>query len=221
MSSRLERIEVFWGQLMAGYTHEMKNILATINESGGFIDDIYRLHKQNDPAYQKKIQISLDIIRQQVERGELLSSQLNALAHSPDQEIGSISLQDTVSVLVGLYERFARRKKVTLKLDAPSEGLSMTTNQVLMMHLVFVALEWTLSGFQSTGEILIRPRKGHSGYLLEIVCSGEHLSHDTAGEYWSLMHDLGDKLQTDLQWDASGSVLSLAFPVELFGPASR
>ncbi len=34
MSNRMERVEVFWGKIIAGYTHEIKNILATINCAG-------------------------------------------------------------------------------------------------------------------------------------------------------------------------------------------
>ena len=152
MKNRLSRVEVFWGKVVAGYTHEMKNILATISESAGFIEDIHRLGKEGDTAYRDKIVHSLKIVQQQVERGETLSGFLNYLAHSPDQEVSQVSLNETLSAMVGLYQRFARRKKVDLELENASPGMSILTNQVVFMHLIFAALEWLMQGIVLSGK---------------------------------------------------------------------
>ena len=215
MSNRMERVEVFWGKVIAGYTHEIKNILATINESGGFVEDIYRLGKQDDPVYQRKIASSLEIIQDQVERGERLTSQLNTLAHSPDQELNRISLQEDLSVMIDLSQRFARRNNVILRQEETREQVVLTTNRLLFMHLVFVALDWSLAGYQAGGEILIRPQPGPAVCHVQIFCLGEDISREPGGNEWKLLQKLCRDLQGRLQWDDSDQVLTLTLPQAL------
>ena len=66
-----------WGKITAGITHEMKNVLAIINESSGLIGDIMKAGKKAPVKYQDKIILALEKVSRQVNRGVEISNSLN------------------------------------------------------------------------------------------------------------------------------------------------
>ena len=74
----------FMGKITAGITHEMNNVLATIKESGGLMEDIFALCRDQQIPHQDKFTRSLTTIKEQVKRGVELSTRLNRFAHSMD-----------------------------------------------------------------------------------------------------------------------------------------
>ncbi|MCF8107249.1 MAG: hypothetical protein K9K64_17365 [Desulfohalobiaceae bacterium] len=214
MNSRYGRVEWVWGKICAGYTHEIKNILAIINESKGLIDDIHHLNKQTEQAFQEKIAASLDIIQQQVERGERLSSLMNTFAHTPDQEVAPVSIGETLSVLLGLSERFARQKKITLELDEQPKKLTLVTRPVEFMHLLFVGLELALAVLESGDDIRIRFHREQTEYLIRFSLPPKKAFPEASPEYLEVMQDICAVLQSTVRWAEDLPGLLFTFPAE-------
>lgn len=214
MNSRYGRVEVVWGKICAGYTHEIKNILAIINESKGLIEDIHHLNKQTDQVFQEKISASLDIIQQQVERGERLSSLMNTYAHTPDQEVASVSIKDTLSVLVGLSERFARHKKISLELDEQPNKLNLITKPVEFMHLLFVGLELALAVLESGDDIRIKSHREQAEYLIRFSFPHKETFPEASPDYLKVMQDICGVLQSTVRWAEDPPGLLFTFPTE-------
>jgi len=79
-------------------------------------------------------------IKDQIERGVGLTDRLNKFAHSTDETLSKIDLQDAIEQLVTLAQRFARLKHVVLKTMTPDhEGppVTLVTRHVQLQMALF------------------------------------------------------------------------------------
>ena len=146
--SQLPQTEIaFFGRITAGVTHELKNVLAIINESSGLMQDLMALSKEM-PAYHDRFQKALTSIKGQIQRGQGLIARLNQFAHAPDIAVRSLDLYETAGLVVALSQRFATLKNVTLKIVPPStseQPVQATLNLVQFQMALFAAIECWLS----------------------------------------------------------------------------
>lgn len=111
-----------WGKITAGITHEMKNVLAIINESTGLMQDIMNSGKKAPVKYQDKMIHAAETIGRQIRRGVEIADYLNKFAHSTDQAKASVDLNEISSQVIFLLKRFAGQKQV--ELESPASGPS-------------------------------------------------------------------------------------------------
>ena len=105
------------GRMIAGMTHEIKNVLAIIKESSGLLQDILRLKKGKAVPKAEQIEKVASRIKAQVARGNEQLASLNWLAHSMSDRSSSVGVNELSSGVVNLMQRFARLKQVELELQ--------------------------------------------------------------------------------------------------------
>ena len=98
----------FIGKITAGVTHEINNVLASIKEISGLLEDILSLSPQDSFPHKEKFQSALPKIQNQVQRGVKLTTQLNKFSHLPDNKISNLNLNELTEHLIFLTQRFAR-----------------------------------------------------------------------------------------------------------------
>lgn len=185
----------FFGKITAGFTHEMKNILAIIRESSGLIEDLMAIAPETS-AYHDKYKKSLERINDQVNRGVELSTRLNKFAHSMDFKTTLTNPYEITEQLIGLAQRFARLKNVVLKTN-PSlqaeQSVQLPTNPVQLQMALFTAIECWLSLASPDNQITIYPAKKEEFVLFVMECEGdfpakENLAHGfSTTEKWSFL----------------------------------
>ena len=79
----------FFGTITAGLSHELKNVIATINEYNGLLDDLAQAAARR-PLDPERLRQICGKITKQIERGESLILGLNRFAHSMDEPIRDI-----------------------------------------------------------------------------------------------------------------------------------
>ncbi len=92
----------FVGRMNAHISHDIKNVVATISETAGLLDDLLAMQaagKEVDPERFSKLGAR---ILQQVERGNALLANMNVLAHSTDEPTATTDLNRTLAVMAGL-----------------------------------------------------------------------------------------------------------------------
>lgn len=134
------RDALFMGRLTASATHEMQNILATIRESGGLMEDLLAMGGA-DFAHAERFKKGLGILAEQVERGMALSEQLNYCAHAPEATASGAEVNGAMRSLVGLCRRDASRCRVALVLAPGRTGLRTSLRAVEVMDLVGQVLD--------------------------------------------------------------------------------
>ena len=165
----------FFGKITAGITHEMKNVLATIKESSGLMEDLILLCSKTPLPYGEKMQRALSTINEQVQRGVELTSRLNRFAHDPEETVKKIDLQDMVEHLIALAQRFARLQNVILKSVTSSPPVLIETRPVQLQMALFGGIECCLNLMATGGRISLCPQKQGEDNLVHIFCEGDAL----------------------------------------------
>jgi len=171
-----EKEVAFFGKITAGITHEMKNVLAIIRESSGLMGDIISISPEAVIKYQEKIQTSLVRIKDQIERGVNLTDRLNKFAHSTDETLSKIDLQETIEQLISLAQRFARLKHVVLKtvpLNQEGQPVTLVTRHIQLQMALFASLECCFTVMSAGGEINIGIHKNKEKNAVHVVCKGD------------------------------------------------
>jgi C4-dicarboxylate-specific signal transduction histidine kinase len=148
------RDAMFMGQLTASATHEMQNILATIRESGGLMEDLLALDGK-DFAHAERFKKGLGVLSEQVERGMALSEQLNYCAHAPEPTPAGAEVNEAMRSLVGLTRRNAAQRRVSLALAPGRTGLRTSLRALEAMSLVGLALDCCLALLPRDSQLMI------------------------------------------------------------------
>ncbi len=163
---------VFFGKITAGITHEIKNVLAIIQESSGLMEDILAVTPDEIFPHKDKFHTSLNRILNQIERGVDITTRLNKLAHSPDHSPTNVDLNEVSEQMVLLASRFARLKNVVLKADPNDASMIIKTHPVALEMAIFESIEILLNALSSGGKITLSPRKVQEKYVFGICYEG-------------------------------------------------
>jgi signal transduction histidine kinase len=171
--NQLKRKEVaFFGKITAGITHEIKNVLAIIQQSSGLMEDILDVTENGAFPHKDKFIKSMDRIRGQIQRGIDITTRLNRFAHSPDQRPASLNLNEVTEQMVLLASRFARLKNVALESSPLDPPLIMKSDPVTVEMALFESIEILLNATDSGGKITLSSRKTQGNF--ELGVSYEH-----------------------------------------------
>ena len=139
-----ERGLACFGMITRSMTHEINNVLATINEISGLLDDYLAAAEEGSSVDFAKLRALGQRTGKQVERGEGYVRQLNRFAHTMDHPREAVDLQDCLEAMVDLCQRLARLRKVTLAGQYPSGRIAVEGSAFEMQHLVFRCIELAL-----------------------------------------------------------------------------
>ena len=140
----------FFGQISASISHEIKNVLAIINENAGFLEDLTVMAdrgKSIDPARLVKMAAT---IKKQIGRADDIIKNMNSFAHSIDQTVTTVDLNETVELIVALTARFAAMKNVQVDLQLPQNPLKIKTAPYRLMNLLWLCLDFSMD---ASGEL--------------------------------------------------------------------
>lgn len=142
------------GRLTASATHEMQNILATIRESSGLMEDLLAMGG-GDFAHAERFRKGLSVLSEQVERGMMLSEQLNYCAHAVEPSPAGCDVNEAARALIGLSRRQAARGRVGLVLAPGRSGLRTALRAVEVMELLSLALDCALPLMPRDSELML------------------------------------------------------------------
>ena len=105
----------FFGKINASISHELKNVLAILNENAGLLEDLILMQNQGLELTPEKLQYIASKMQHQVQRGNTLLGGMNAFAHSADQPECEVKALEVVQLMTQLCGRFANMKECTLQ----------------------------------------------------------------------------------------------------------
>lgn len=162
----------FMGKITAGVTHEIKNVLAIIKESAGLLEDLISLAQENAPPPREKLVRTVTRITQQVARGVDLSTNLNAFAHSADEETAGVDLNQALGQTAFLCQRFARLKGMTLRVVTHDKPIPLVTDPLAFQMLLFQCVD-LLMGIAEKGTVITLRAENKAGGRVVIAAEGE------------------------------------------------
>ncbi|MGD2099456.1 MAG: hypothetical protein PVG35_17905 [Desulfobacterales bacterium] len=167
MNAKLEPVAEsglqFFGKMTASISHEIKNILAIVNENAGLLEDLALMGDQGAVVEPQRLKNISLIVAKQVGRTDAILKNMNRLAHSVDDQIKTIDLNDLMELLVSLSGRFASLRGVALQLKDRRDPLTLRTAPFLFMNLLWLCLDFAMDAASEEKTVELAPKKTESG----------------------------------------------------------
>ncbi len=130
----------FFGRMTASVSHEIKNVLAIVNEHAGLLEDLATMAEQGRPPAPERLQRIAGSILGQVRRADVIVRQLNRFAHSTDEVEAEVVLAEVVELMLALAARTAANRGVRLELVSGAV-VRLRTRPFALEHVLWRCLE--------------------------------------------------------------------------------
>jgi len=157
----------FFGKMSASISHEIKNALAIINESAGLLEDFSILAEKGRPIDPERLKLLAASVMKQIQRADGLIKRLNRFAHSADDPIKIIDLNETLELLVSLAQRPAAMREARLDLVLPDHPVMAVTNPFLLENILWLFLDFLLTGNHKVVQLI--PEVTGTGVRIRLV----------------------------------------------------
>lgn len=162
----------FFGKMSASISHEIKNVLAVINENAGLLEDLTLMEKKGVPLDPERIRALAEKIKAQIGRADRIITNMNRLAHSVDEFDGHIDVNELLELLAALSLRFASMRGVTLGLEPVSGPVIIPCNPFLLENLVWSCLDFAMDIAGEGKNIGLAAEKREKGVLIRLTGLG-------------------------------------------------
>jgi signal transduction histidine kinase len=135
----------FFGRISASISHELKNVLAIVNENAGLLEDLTIMADRGqsiDPARLKKM---AEAVKKQIGRADEILKNMNRFAHSIDETVADNDLNQTIELVKALTARFAAMRSVKVDLQLPASSYLIPTAPFFLMNLLCLCLDFSMT----------------------------------------------------------------------------
>ncbi len=181
-----QKSSAFTGQITASVTHELSNVLGTIEQVIGLIDDLALTEPVQAAGLTDRLVSVVGRIENQTQRGTELVRRLNKFAHLSDAAVSDGDLAALVENITALSQRFAGLKKVHLTANGLGEPLAITTDWLATAQVVFRCIQLAIQNAEQDDTIEIRLAPDADGAVISVESPREVSSdpgltdHETA-----------------------------------------
>jgi len=183
-------LQVF-GKISAAVSHDLKNVLAIVNESAGLLDDLALRAAKGIEIPPDRLNASTARILKQVKRGDAVLKNLNRFAHSTDVPLASVNVAEVISLMVDLAARHAAMKELTVTV-APAEVV-VNTCVVYLESAVYLLLRQVIDTLPRKEAVDITVADSGDGIMISVE-NGAGLALLAEGGF------CGEQEQALLQW---------------------
>jgi len=135
----------FFGKISASISHELKNVLAIINENAGLLEDFTLMTDRGIPLDPARLKTMAATVKKQIGRGDAIIGNMNRFAHSADQPFTTVDLAQTIELFLAVTARFAVMRGIKINLQLPENPVALETAPFRLMNLLWLCLEFCMS----------------------------------------------------------------------------
>lgn len=210
----------FFGKVAAGVTHELKNVLAIINEANGLMADLLDMAKDAPMPYRDRFLRSIGKIEDQVRRGVEITGKFNRFSHSMDNPLADIELNGIMAQTVALAERFARLKNIRLEGSPSGKAVVLGKKNAFRLQMALTrGIEALMAAMTNPGVIRISVCNDAEQPAMDMSCepdtSGEVILRDSviASPEWQRFENSVALIGAEVLWrdDLVGTGFSVIF----------
>jgi signal transduction histidine kinase len=162
----------FIGRVSASLSHEIKNTLAIIGESSGLINDLFEhTPPPTDWGPYPRVKTLLTSIAQQVNRSVTIVTRLNRFAHSMDEPLVLLELNELLGDINNLAQRFANLREVHLDTQLSNGALPIRTDPFRLQQVVFGFIDRGLQAAPKDTTVTVT--SGQAEGLAQIIITDE------------------------------------------------
>jgi len=131
----------FFGKMTASISHEIKNVLAVINENAGLLADFILLEEKGVPLNPEKLKKISKKVMEQVKRTDGIIQNMNRFAHSVDETVKTIDVIDTVELMIKLSARFSDMVGVSFTMGSHFNPVKFMATPFLLQNVIWFCLD--------------------------------------------------------------------------------
>jgi len=135
----------FYGKITASVSHEIKNVLAIINENAGLLEDLTLMTDRGQPIDPARLKTMAAVVQKQIGRADGILNNMNRFAHSIDKTVAEVDLNQIIELFMALADRFAVMRGVKVNLQLPENPVTILTAPFLLMNLLWMCLDFSMS----------------------------------------------------------------------------
>ena len=135
----------FFGKISASISHELKNVLAIINENAGLLEDFTLMADRGVPLDPVRLKTMAEAVKKQIGRADAIIGNMNRFAHSADQTFTTADLAQTIELALAVTARFAVMRGIKIDLQLPQNPVALETAPFSLMNLLWLCLEFCMS----------------------------------------------------------------------------
>jgi C4-dicarboxylate-specific signal transduction histidine kinase len=135
----------FFGRISASISHEIKNVLAIVNENAGLLEDLTLMADRGKPIDPARLKLMAATVKKQIGRADGIIQNMNRFAHSIDQPIKTVELNPTLELTIALTARFAAMRGVRVDLQLPANQPVIPTAPFFLINLLCLCLDFAMS----------------------------------------------------------------------------
>jgi signal transduction histidine kinase len=189
----------FFGRITASLSHELKNVLATINEYSGLLDDLALASEKGRPLKAERLRSVCGKIAHQIQRGEGLIQRLNRFSHSVDEPLKTVELPALLGDICDLCDRFARLRQVTLEREIPTSPLVCTLDPFALQFVIQLLIDVALRSSPAQDRVTVSLGPG---VRIAVTAAGP-LDAEARAAHQALLDALVGNMGAELSWDDS------------------
>jgi len=191
----------FFGKMSASISHEIKNVLAVINENAGLLEDICFMADRGKPGDIARLKKIAGDVKDQVRRADRIVTAMSRFAHSADEPSTETDLGELTALLGLLAMRFAAMRGVEIKTLAPSDPVLVTTFPFGLLNLLWTCLDCAMTAAGSGKMVEIVAAKTTEGGLVRFrrleQLSAASIADIALGRLSALPHALNATIAAD------------------------
>ena len=200
----------FLGRMNVHLTHELQNVMATISETSGLLDDLVDLFSAGADMDRKRLSKLTGRIVQEIDRGHKLVSHINTLAHSVDEAESEVDLTRVVRFMA--YTAPCLPNARPIELDINLEELKAVIRPYLLEHLLYAAIRYAFQGLEPDQGIGLKLSSQDN--TAEILFTGLALGKEFPGFPDAFAQKALDTLQATASLDRDRGALALTLPLD-------
>jgi len=191
----------FFGKMSASISHEIKNVLAVINENAGLLEDICFMADRGKPGDIARLKKIAGDVKDLVRRADRIVTAMSRFAHSADEPSTETDLGELTALLGLLAMRFAAMRGVEIKTLAPSDPVLVTTFPFGLLNLLWTCLDCAMKAADSGKIVEIVAAKTTEGGLVRFrrleQLSAASIADIALGRLSALPHALNATIAAD------------------------
>ena len=206
----------FFGRVNASISHELKNIMAIISETAGFMKDLSGMATEGKPIDGDMLESSIDSIIEEIQRGFVTIRQMNRFAHSIDNPVVSVDVMDVLDLVSRLtgYLSFVGKTQIRPCIEAAPVVLTCPfILQAIVYEVVVQNFRHTEQG--SVLDIIVEKRNDSAWGILFAGFSGGALAEFP--DEWT--QKMAASIGVRIEKERTDGYLELLIPEEL--PAGK
>ncbi|MCP4690296.1 MAG: hypothetical protein GY859_19745 [Desulfobacterales bacterium] len=154
--------------MSASISHEIKNVLAIINENAGLLKDIVYMAEKRPMSPERLDRLAGTLIKQ-VDRADGIVKNMNRFSHGVDNFVGPVDLNETLTFVAALGARLMDMRGCTIEISPAGPDATLVTSRFLLENLVWRCLDFATSALPENKNIRLAADKTETGPRIRIL----------------------------------------------------